>query len=212
MLHLRRILGAALIVTALWLATVVAVLSGAAVALALFGLMAAALALLWSARRMPENRRWLRPVGVVGLGLIVVLIPLQFRPPAAAPGSAASEKSLDWRAFEPGAIPRLIAEGQTVFVDVTADWCITCQVNKALVIGRGEVAHRLTAANTIRMRADWTKPDDEIARYLQSFGRYGIPFNVVYGPADPGGIPLPEILTAEVVLQALDRAGGRPTR
>jgi suppressor for copper-sensitivity B len=56
------------------------------------------------------------------------------------------------------------------------------------------------------MRADWTRPNEEIAAYLASFGRYGIPFNVVYGPAAPQGIPLPEILTREAVLAALDMA------
>ena len=62
------------------------------------------------------------------------------------------------------------------------------------------------------MRADWTRPNDEIARYLASFGRYGIPFNVVYGPGAPAGIPLPELLTTDVVLSALDKAQGGKTR
>ena len=58
------------------------------------------------------------------------------------------------------------------------------------------------------MRADWTRPDPRIADYLASFGRYGIPFNVVYGPAAPAGIPLPELLTGDTVLAAIDRAAG----
>jgi suppressor for copper-sensitivity B len=57
------------------------------------------------------------------------------------------------------------------------------------------------------MRADWTRPDPRIARYLASFGRYGIPFNVVYGPAAPDGIALPELLDTDSVLAALAAAG-----
>ncbi len=57
------------------------------------------------------------------------------------------------------------------------------------------------------MRADWTSPDPEIAAYLEDFGRYGIPFNAVYGPALPRGMALPELLTRDAVLTAMDRAG-----
>jgi suppressor for copper-sensitivity B len=56
------------------------------------------------------------------------------------------------------------------------------------------------------MQADWTRPDETISRYLESFDRYGIPFNVVYGPEAPDGIVLPELLTAQVVMQALEDA------
>ena len=58
------------------------------------------------------------------------------------------------------------------------------------------------------MRADWTKPDPAIADYLKSFGRFGIPFNVVYGPGRPGGEPLPELLTERAVVAAFEAAGG----
>jgi suppressor for copper-sensitivity B len=57
------------------------------------------------------------------------------------------------------------------------------------------------------MQADWTKPDDKIARYLADHGRYGIPFNIVYGPGAPLGIVLPELLTGDAVVAALQRAG-----
>ena len=58
------------------------------------------------------------------------------------------------------------------------------------------------------MQADWTRPDTAIAAYLASFGRYGIPFNVVYGPGAPGGVILPEFYTKDAVLQALAKAKG----
>ena len=58
------------------------------------------------------------------------------------------------------------------------------------------------------MRADWTRPDPAIAAYLAGFGRYGIPFNAVYGPEAPNGIALPELLTSDVVLDTVGRAGG----
>ena len=60
--------------------------------------------------------------------------------------------------------------------------------------------------NVVLLQADWTAPNDEITAYLASFDRYGIPFNIVYGPSQTGGIILPELLTREVVLDALDKA------
>jgi suppressor for copper-sensitivity B len=95
-----------------------------------------------------------------------------------------------------------------VFVDVTADWCVTCIVNKRLVVESKEVNARLAAADVVAMQADWTRPDDRIARYLAANNRFGIPFNAVYGPGAPGGILLPELLTEGVVLDALARAAG----
>ncbi|MDH8313457.1 thioredoxin family protein, partial [Klebsiella pneumoniae] len=70
----------------------------------------------------------------------------------------------------------LVGAGRTVFVDVTADWCITCKINKALVINGQEVAGRLTS-DVVPMRADWTRPDTEIAWFMREHGRFGIPFN-----------------------------------
>jgi len=93
-----------------------------------------------------------------------------------------------------------------VFVDVTADWCLTCKVNERLVLDSSGTHELLTAPKVVAMRADWTRPDPTIAAYLKRFGRYGIPFNAVYGPGAPAGLPLPLILTPDAVRDALARA------
>jgi suppressor for copper-sensitivity B len=102
----------------------------------------------------------------------------------------------------------LVREGKTVFVDITADWCVTCIVNKRFVVDSTEVHRRLIAPGVVPMQADWTRPDDRIARYLAAHDRYGIPFNAVYGPGAPAGIVLPELLSESVVLEALAKAAG----
>ncbi len=111
-----------------------------------------------------------------------------------------------WRPFEPAAIPALVAEGKTVFVDITADWCITCQVNKVAVLDRAPVLALLQRNDVVAMRGDWTRADATISSYLQSFGRYAIPFNAVYGPGQPNGQALSELLRSSVVIEALVRA------
>ncbi len=112
-------------------------------------------------------------------------------------------------AFDPQQIPRLVGEGKTVFVDVTAAWCLTCKVNEAAVLDRDPVASRLFGPDVVAMRGDWTRPDPALTRYLESFGRYGIPFNAVYGPGRPHGELLPELLTSGAVERALDHAARR---
>jgi suppressor for copper-sensitivity B len=116
---------------------------------------------------------------------------------------------IGWQKFDPAAIPRLVDKDLIVFVDVTADWCITCQVNKRFVLEQGRILELLNSPDVIAMQADWTRPDPEIAEYLASFGRYGIPFNAVYGAAAPNGVALPELLTDTSVLDGF-RAAAPP--
>ena len=115
-----------------------------------------------------------------------------------------------WQEWQPGLAQSLTAEGRVVFVDVTADWCITCKTNKALVLDTDTVSKTFADQDVVLLRADWTLPDDAISAYLASFGRYGIPFNAVYGPSAPDGLPLPEILTTSAIRDALQRASGPP--
>jgi suppressor for copper-sensitivity B len=111
--------------------------------------------------------------------------------------------SQNWTEFNQSDIPRLVSQGKTVFVDVTADWCLSCKVNKGLVLDREPVATLLRSENVVAMQADWTRPNSDIATYLETQNRFGIPFNIVYGPSAPNGILLSEILSISAVVDAL---------
>lgn len=206
MARLEIVLGVALLLTVVWLVSVLWAQMGQA-ALAVGGLALAILLVFGLARHGPVPRR-------AAAGLAILLAAAGFAVPSqlGSPGPGTSFVYGDhWRPWREAAIAEEVRAGRTVFVDVTAEWCITCQVNKQLVLSREEVAARLAEDGTVAMVADWTRPDDAIAQYLASFGRYGIPFNVVYGPGAPDGIVLPEILTVDAVVSALDRASGRPS-
>jgi len=125
------------------------------------------------------------------------------------PPDAAATASDFWQPFDPASIPGLVGGGHVVFVDVTADWCLTCKVNERLALDQDSVRRALAAPGVVAMRADWTRPDPAIANYLRRFGRYGIPFNAVYGPGYPQGRALSEILSTDTVLDALDQASGQ---
>ncbi len=209
MITLRRILGFALAATGIWLLSVLYVQVGVAATAAVALLMAAACAALFARHKWPHS------LGHAGWAVVAAIAVLSFLTPSFLPRDTSgseppSSKNLKglWVPFDPAKIPTLVIQGKTVFVDVTADWCITCQVNKAFVLSKGDVYKQLKSPGVIAMQADWTLPNDKIAAYLARFGRYGIPFDAVYGPGAPKGILLPEILTQGAVLKALKRAKG----
>jgi suppressor for copper-sensitivity B len=200
MITLRRLLALILLATAVWLLIVLAAEIGERLGLAVGALMVSALVILAIGRRLAAAVRGVAILLIAGAAIVLSNGASQHL------SAASSDFKGMWKEFDKDALAKDIGEGKVVFVDVTADWCITCQVNKATVVYRGKVAERLKAADVIAMEADWTRPDDDIASYLAGFGRYGIPFNAVYGPGAPDGIVLPELLTDEAVLDALEKA------
>ncbi len=112
-----------------------------------------------------------------------------------------------WKPFEPEKIDALVKKGKTVVVNVTAGWCLTCKVNERHFREGKDLYSALGAENVYAMKADWTSRDEVIASFLESHDRSGIPFTVIYGPAAPEGIVLPEILTHQVVVEGLSQAG-----
>lgn len=208
MLWVKRVLALALGLTALWLVSVIAAQAGVLVA----GSVAAALAVLLLALILgaPRLGRGVT-LGVAALSLAAAVMISGFADRIGSGTAAPADRSapgVTWVAFDRAALPALVSDGRVVLVDVTADWCITCKVNKRLVLDAEPVAGLLSEGGVLPVRADWTNPDPVISDYLASFGRYGIPFNVVYGPGAPQGLPLPELLTQQAVIEALDLARG----
>ncbi|WP_422022393.1 protein-disulfide reductase DsbD family protein [Pyruvatibacter mobilis] len=210
MIILRRVLGFALAGTGVWLLTVLAAEIGWQSTALVGGITTAIGAVLYLlSRGSPKPRAALASVSLLALlALLTPQLSIQAAPQAADSGTKEMLGDL-WRPFDEKTIPTLVAQGKTVFVDVTAEWCITCKANKRLVLSDTSIVERLKEKNVIAMQADWTLPDDQIAAYLARYERYGIPFNAVYGPGAPRGVMLPEILSKSGVLAALDEAQTR---
>ena len=113
---------------------------------------------------------------------------------------------LDWVAFDETEALAQAANGRPVFVDFTADWCLTCKANERLVLETETMAEAFEAHNVVAMKGDWTNRDDTITEFLARYGRAAVPFYVLYGT--DGGEPhiLGEILTTGGLLKALDEA------
>ena len=199
--RLKLVLALMLLGTAIWLLSVLHSAAGAiptAVAAGLSGLAVLAFAARTAERIVPVVR---------GAGLAALVLAVLF--PAMAdysgPGGRMPPSDPLWLSLSPAAVPDL-ATDQVLLVDVTADWCVTCVVNKRLVLDRPPVRDLLEAGDIVGLRGDWTLPDPDIAAYLAKHQRLGVPFNAVYGPALPQGEVLPELLTADAVIEAVQRA------
>lgn len=208
MMRVKQFMGVLMLAAAIWLLWVIAGQTHTGIAVGILLLSALLGAVLHGGGRW----RFLRRSGVVAAIAVSLLAGLVLLPSLSlsphqdgAPDMPAAEAAL-WQPFSRDAIGGLVAEGKVVFVDVTADWCLTCKYNKLRALDREEVRAALAAEDVVPMRADMTKPAPAIQDFLREYGRFGIPFNIVYGPASPEGAPLPELLTPEAVTEALAAA------
>ena len=114
---------------------------------------------------------------------------------------------VDWDINKNILLPnQLSTKGEIVFVDITADWCLTCQVNKALVLETREMSEIFRKNNVKVLVLDWTKPNEDIKKFLNKKGRFGIPYNEIYGPLLPNGEILSELLNISEIQEYIKKA------
>ncbi len=132
--------------------------------------------------------------------------------PASSSSSSENTGTVAWEDFSAERVLEHQRAGDPVFVDFTAAWCLSCQVNKRTVLTASRIEEAFVEHGVVLLRADWTRRDDTIAAALQALGRNGVPVYALY-PGEPGAPPelLPEILTTPIVLRALERLPERTT-
>jgi len=203
----RIVMGVSLVGTVVWLLHVVSAQTGLISSLLLGVLMIIGGLILRVSHNADKKHKGI-PLTTLGLLSAVALAIPQFASSTNSTAGSPTTSDTHWQTLDIPSIETLVDAGNIVFVDVSAEWCLTCKVNKSLVLNKAVVIQKLKAPGTVAMRGDWTTPDPAISEYLASFDRFGLPFNVIYGPATPFGLVLPELLSSSLVLSALQRAEG----
>jgi len=204
--HFKQGLGFALLGTAAWLVWVMGGLAGVDAMARLVAFLLVVAFACWAvglAQRATGLGRWLGWVGATGALVLAVGAGLV---PTATDDSAVPSRSLEAGAWSPEAVRQALHEGKPVFVDFTADWCLTCKFNERTVLASQRVRSAFREKGVEFLVADWTRRDETIRSELARYGKAGVPMYLLYAPQRPGEPEvLPELLTEPIVLDSLER-------
>jgi thiol:disulfide interchange protein DsbD len=200
----KTVMAFPMLATVVWLAWILGQQTGIDGVTALLAVLVALAFVLWAwgrADASPVARAaW---TGSAALLLAVTLawaLPSWREAQASTSVPAADER---WQPWSTARVAALQAEGRTVFVDFTAAWCVTCQVNKRAVLTDATLLAEFDVKRVALLRADWTRRDAAISAELTRLGRSGVPVYAVYKPGQQGPTLLPEILTVQTVRDAI---------
>ncbi|MDR2870969.1 MAG: thioredoxin family protein [Xanthomonadaceae bacterium] len=200
---LKQVFAFPMYLTAVWLLWILGTQRGVnALASVLAGAVLLALGLWWYERSRWRDATLGRILAALMIG--VALLPIW----SVAREDTASAEVLEVLAYSPQRLERLQADRRVIFVNMTADWCVTCKANEFGVLSRDAFRAAMRRADAVYLKGDWTEGDPQIGEYLRAHNAVGVPLYVVYGP---GALPqiLPPILTETIVEDALVRAMGR---
>jgi thiol:disulfide interchange protein DsbD len=212
MAHFKTLMAFPMFATVVWLVWVLGQQTGIDGAAALLLLLLALAFLVWAL-----GSQSLGTVARRGLGTVAALVmaaalfwaapALRQEAAAAADGQgtpSATAGAHAWQAWSAERVAQAQAEGRPVFVDFTAAWCVTCQVNKRAVLSSSEVLAAFEARRVLLLRSDWTRRDAAISAELARLGRSGVPVYAVYAPGVAAPKLLSEILSTGEVREAIE--------
>ncbi|MFK7966334.1 MAG: protein-disulfide reductase DsbD family protein [Burkholderiaceae bacterium] len=222
---LRQFMAFPMYAAAAWLAWVLGLQVGvdAVLALAIAAVLLALALWMWGRLYQQGQARSRSAFAAVAVAITVGAVALAWPPAPSGTGSTQASAAhgsvnaqvasgaagsnvpseLSWVDWQPGAAAQTLAQGQPVFIDFTAAWCVSCQVNKKLVLQNDSVSEAFEKAGVVLMRADWTNRDPAITAELARHGRNSVPLYLLYFPGGQAPVVLPELLTTSIVLDAL---------
>jgi thiol:disulfide interchange protein DsbD len=201
---LRQAVSVPIFATVIGLAWVLAKAYGASVLAALLGSFLLLAVAGWFLGRWPAKRWSTVVAALILLGVTVLSVVAPEKLAVASETSSTPQASGLWQPWSSDGVSRSLAAGQPVFVDFTASWCLSCQVNEKVALGQPEVERAFQARNVVLMKADWTRHDEAITQALTALGRSGVPAYALYTPGQSEPVMLPEVLTPGIVTDALN--------
>jgi len=198
----KQVLAFPLYATVAWLTWVLGAQAGNDAVLALLaGLVLVALGAWMQGRAANASGIWRSTLAAifVAVGILVAV------PSSPNEREVPMAKDETWQDWSPEKVRTLVASGRPVFVDFTAAWCVTCQVNKRVALYNIQVAKAFAARDVVTLKADWTRQDPRITAALASLGRNAVPVYAFYVPGETEPRLLPEVLTPSLVLDEINR-------
>jgi thiol:disulfide interchange protein/DsbC/DsbD-like thiol-disulfide interchange protein len=186
MVNFRHALAFPMLATVIWLLWVFGLQTNVTLAMLLLsGLLLIALT-FWMSRFKTSLARFIQVVGLLAIGLVGSQVlsdanSQEMQTPSAEKPTA-SQGNVIWQNWTSSAVADELAQGRSVFVDFTAAWCVTCQINKQTTLQQPDLLADFTAKKVRLMRADWTRRDPAISRALAELGRSGVPVYALYSP------------------------------
>lgn len=204
MVIFKHITGFILLAVVLWLLWILSAMVAKDTLLAILGLLLMIGVGCWILGKVRLSDSLARVAGKWALALLIV----GFGGAGSFYLFAARDSKIPWQPWQPGIAEQLAADGYTVYVDYTAEWCLTCKSNKYFVLDTDKMAREFASRNVYPIMADFTNYNPEIQEELRKHGRAGVPLNIVLPAGKPDSpIVLPEVLTPGIVMGALKDAG-----
>ncbi len=204
--RLKQVLAFPMFGTAAWLVWVLSVLAGAKeMALMLTALIVAGFA-LWVYGLIQRGARGWLPRAAALLTGIAAIASIAFMPQtinAKASAMTGSEGGIQWEAYTPAKLETLLGEGKSVFIDLTAAWCITCMANEEVALSSAGIAEDFKKLGIVPLKGDWTNRDPDITKLLEAHGRAGVPLYLFYKAGSRTPAVLPQLLTESIVRDAI---------
>ncbi|MEI7497022.1 MAG: thioredoxin family protein, partial [Betaproteobacteria bacterium] len=209
MVTLRHALAFPMLATVVWLLWVFGLQTSVTQAMLLLGGLLVVALTVWASRFRSVLARVVQILGLVAIGWIGLEVlantnaaPQDTQAPSATVSTAQQASGDLWQNWSATAVQTELAQGHAVFVDFTAAWCVTCQINKQTTLNQPELLADFAAKQVRLMRADWTRRDPAISRALADLGRSGVPVYVLYAPNRAPQV-LSELLSVAQVREAL---------
>ena len=197
MITFKRFLAVPFFLTVLWLGWVLWTSRGvASVAFLSAGLVIAGAAFVI------ERGKFAFPIGLAGV--LIAVGGANFAPAMSLEQRTSSEQ-IAWQPYSAQALQDALSQGKSVFIDFTASWCLSCQVNERVALENPQVVEALREHGVVTLKADWTSYDERITQALAGYGKNSIPVYVLYIPGQAQPVFFPELITPAIVLEGLKR-------
>lgn len=216
---MKQFMGFLLVATVLWLLWVLAQQAGAMmVIVVLAALLIISIAAWvygrWGNIAMPKKTRLTSTTVAIIITVITLFVTLDsvdtFATATPAGSSVSESDGIKWQPYSDKLVNELRETGQPLFIDFTAAWCLSCQVNERVAFSSQDVQEKFKELGITPLKADWTSRDENITRALASYGRNSVPLYVYY-PAgqESEAVLLPELITPGIVLEAFENSGSK---